>query len=123
MATIYISGLDASRDFAGLMAMVRSGAEVIIEDGAYPPAILRSAEPVRRTISECIELARKHEEETGEASFLDPDFAPRTISESIEIARKLRLESGESPVLDADFAEDVAEIIRNRKPWTPPAWD
>jgi hypothetical protein len=94
MATIHISGLDASRDFAGLMAMVRSGAEIIIEDGAYPPAVLRSAEP-----------------------------APRTISESIEIARKLRLETGESPVLDADFAEDVAEIIHNRKPWTPPAWD
>jgi hypothetical protein len=94
MATIHISGVDASRNFAGLMVMVRSGAEVIIEDGAYPPAVLRSAEPVRRTISECIELARKHEEDTGEA-----------------------------PVLDPDFAEDVAEIIRNRKPWTPPAWD
>jgi hypothetical protein len=94
MATIHISGLDASRDFAGLMAMVRSGAEVIIEDGAYPPAVLRSAEPVRRTISECIELARKHEAETG--------F---------------------SPVLDSDFADDVAEIVRNRKPWTPPSWD
>jgi antitoxin (DNA-binding transcriptional repressor) of toxin-antitoxin stability system len=94
MATIHISGVDASRDFAGLLALVRSGAEIIIEDDAYPPAVLRSAEP-----------------------------APRTISESIEIARKLRLESGESAVLDSDFADDVAEIIRNRKPWTPPAWD
>jgi len=94
MATIHISGVDASRDFAGLLALVRSGAEIIIEDGAYPPAVLRSAEPVRRTISECIELARKHE-----------------------------LETGETPVLDPDFAEDVAEIIRNRKPWNPPAWD
>jgi len=106
-----------------LLTMVRSGAEVIIEDGAYTPAVLRSAEPVRRTISECIELARKHVEETGDSPIFDLDFAPRTISESIEIASKLRLETGESPVLDADFAEDVAEIIRNRKPWTPPAWD
>jgi len=94
MATIHISGVDASRDFAGLLEMVRSGAEIIIDDGAYPPAVLRSSEP-----------------------------APRTISESIEIARKLRLETGESPGLDPDFADDVAEIIRNRKPWTPPAWD
>jgi hypothetical protein len=94
MATIHISGVDASRDFAGLMVMVRSGAEIIIEDGAYPPAVLRSAEPMRRTISECIELARKHEKETGD-----------------------------SPILDPDFAEDVTEIIRNRKPWTPPSWD
>ncbi|MGO9339250.1 MAG: hypothetical protein ACLPY1_17275 [Terracidiphilus sp.] len=94
MATIRISGTDAARDFAGLMEKVRAGAEIIIEDGVFPPAILRSAVPVHRTISECIELARKHELETGEA-----------------------------PVLDPDFADDVAEIVRNRKPWTPPAWD
>jgi antitoxin (DNA-binding transcriptional repressor) of toxin-antitoxin stability system len=94
MATIRISGTDAARDFAGLMEKVRAGVEVIIEDGAYPPAILRSAVP-----------------------------APRTISESIEIARRLQRETGEAPVLDADFADDVAEIVRNRKPWTPTAWD
>ena len=94
MATIRISGADAARDFAALMAKVRAGAEIIIEDGDLPPAILRSAVPAPRTISESIELARKHETETGEA-----------------------------PVLDPDFAEDVAEIVRNRKPWTPPAWD
>jgi len=94
MATIHISEADAARDFAGLMAKVRSGVEIVIENGSHPPAILRSEFP-----------------------------AARTISESIEIARKLRLETGEAPVLDADFAEDVAEIIRNRRPWTPPAWD
>jgi hypothetical protein len=94
MATIHISGEEAVRDFAGLMAKVRAGAEIVIDDGTFPPAVLRSAVPAPRTISECIELARKHEQETGEA-----------------------------PVLDPDFAEDVAEIIRNRKPWNPPAWD
>jgi antitoxin (DNA-binding transcriptional repressor) of toxin-antitoxin stability system len=94
MATIHISGADAARDFTSLMAKVREGAEVIIEDGTYPPAVLCSAVP-----------------------------APRTISESIEIARRLQEETSEAPVLDADFADDVAEIIRNRKPWTPPAWD
>ena len=40
-----------------------------------------------------------------------------------ENARKHEQETGEAPVLDADFADDVAEIIRNRKPWNPPAWD
>ncbi len=94
MATIRISEADAARDFAGLMAKVRAGAEVIIGDGACPSAVLRAAVP-----------------------------SPRTISESIEIARKLQRETGEAPVLDADFADDVADIIRNRKPWTPPAWD
>ena len=94
MATIHISEAEAARDFAGLMAKVRAGAESVIESGSNPPAILRSEFPAPRTISECIALARKHELETGEA-----------------------------PVLDPDFADDVAEIIRNRKPWTPPAWD
>jgi antitoxin (DNA-binding transcriptional repressor) of toxin-antitoxin stability system len=94
MATIRISAADAALDFSGLLAKVREGAEVIIEDGNFPPVALHSAFPAPRTISECIELARKHE-----------------------------LETGESPVLDADFAEDVAEIIRNRRPWTPPAWE
>src|SRR2546429_1743786 len=37
--------------------------------------LLHAAEPVRRTISECIALAKAHEEETGKAPVLDPDFA------------------------------------------------
>ena len=94
MTTIYVSEADAARDLAGLMNKVRAGAEVVIEDGINPPTILRSAVPLHRTISESIEIARKLQEETGEA-----------------------------PVLDADFADDVAEIIRHRRPWTPPAWD
>jgi len=94
MATIHISESDAARDFSALMAKVRSGYEVVIENGSSSRAILRTEFPAPRTISQCIEFARQHELETGEA-----------------------------PVLDADFAEDVAEIVRNRKPWTPPAWD
>jgi len=57
-----------------------------------PVAVIHTPVPPRRTISECIALAKNHEEETGEA-----------------------------PVLDADFAADVEEILRNRKPWNPPA--
>jgi antitoxin (DNA-binding transcriptional repressor) of toxin-antitoxin stability system len=94
MATIHISEADAARDFPYLLARVREGAEVVIESDAAPVAVLRAAEPPRRSIEECIALAKKHEEETGEA-----------------------------PVLDPDFAADVEEIIRNRKPWNPPAWD
>ena len=91
---IHISEAEATSDFAALMARVRAGAEVIIEDGARPVAVLHAAEPVRRTISECIVLAKAHEEETGKA-----------------------------PVLDPDFAEDVEEILNHRKPWNPPAWE
>src|SRR5205807_5804994 len=91
---IHISEAEAASDFASLMARVRAGAKVIIENGARPVAVLRAAEPVRRSISESIALAKAHEDETGKA-----------------------------PVLDQDFAEDVEEILSHRKPWNPPAWE
>jgi antitoxin (DNA-binding transcriptional repressor) of toxin-antitoxin stability system len=89
-----MSEADAARDFPALMARVRAGAEVVIENGTLPVAVIHPPVPSRRTISECIALARKHEEETGE-----------------------------SPALDADFASDVEEIIRDRQPWDPPSWE
>jgi antitoxin (DNA-binding transcriptional repressor) of toxin-antitoxin stability system len=91
---IHISEAKAAGDFADLMARVRAGAEVIIESGKRPVAVLHAVETVRRSISECIALAKEHEEETGKA-----------------------------PVLDPDFAEDVEEILGHRKPWKPPAWE
>ena len=93
---IHISEEEAASDFASVLARVRAGVEVVIESegGKLPVAVIHLPVPARRTISECIALAKKHEEETGE-----------------------------SPVLDPDFAADVEEIIRNRKPWNPPAWD
>ena len=72
----------------------RACAKVIIENGERPVAVLHAAEPVRRTVSDCITLAKAHEKETGKA-----------------------------PVLDPDFAEDVEKILNNRKPWNPPAWE
>lgn len=94
MLRIRISEAEAARDFAAVITRVREGAEVVIENGTLPVAVIRAPVPTGRSISECISLARQHEEETGEA-----------------------------PVLDADFASDVEEIIRNRKPWNPPAWE
>ena len=91
---IHMSEAEAASDFAALMARVRAGAKVIIENGARPVAVLHAAEPVRQSISDCIALAKAHEEETGKA-----------------------------PVLDPDFAEDVEEILSRRKPWNPPAWE
>jgi antitoxin (DNA-binding transcriptional repressor) of toxin-antitoxin stability system len=94
MAKIHVTEAEAASNFAALMSRVRAGAEVIIENGTLPVAVIHTPVPSRRSISECIALAKKHEEETGEA-----------------------------PVLDPDFASDVEEIIRNRKAWNPPAWD
>ena len=91
---IHISDAEAASDFASLLERVRAGAEIVIEHGAQPVAVLHAAEPVRRTISECIALAKAHEEETGKA-----------------------------PVLDPDFARDVEEILSHRRPWNPPKWE
>src|SRR2546427_650164 len=47
---IHISEAEAASDFAALMARVRAGAKVIIENGARPVAVLHAAEPVRRSL-------------------------------------------------------------------------
>jgi antitoxin (DNA-binding transcriptional repressor) of toxin-antitoxin stability system len=90
----HVSEAEAASDFAALMARVRAGAEVVIENGERAVAVLHAAEPVRRSISECIALDKAHEKETGKA-----------------------------PILDPDFARDVEEVLSHRRPWNPPAWD
>ena len=72
MATIHISEADAYRDFADLLARVRAGAEVVIEDAASPAVVLRAAaeRPLRR-LSESLRLAKEH----GSTVTLDGGFA------------------------------------------------
>lgn len=41
MATVRISEAEAAGNFAGLMAQVRAGAEVVIESGSAPVAVIR----------------------------------------------------------------------------------
>ena len=94
MATIRISEADAARDFAGLIARVRLGVEIVIENDAAPAVVLRAAEPARRS-----------------------------ISESIARAEARTRELGYKPVMDAGFAADLEEIIGNRKPRNSTAWD
>lgn len=92
--TIHISEAEAVSNFADVLARVRAGAEIVI-DGHEPIVVMVRPEPIRgRLLSECIALAKAHEEETGKA-----------------------------PILDPDFAADLEEIIKNRRPWNPPAWD
>ena len=73
MATIHISEADAARDFAGLLTRVRASAEIIIESDNYPVAVLRPAEPPRRSIS--IAMAGAHSKELGYTPVMDADFA------------------------------------------------
>jgi antitoxin (DNA-binding transcriptional repressor) of toxin-antitoxin stability system len=91
---IHVSEAEAAGNFGSLLEQVRAGAEVVIEHDDRPVAVVRAAEPRRRTISECIALAEAHAKELGY-----------------------------EPTLDPDFAADMAEILSNRKPWNPPAWE
>ena len=94
MATIHISEAEAARDFAGLMARVRAGVEVVIDDAS--PAVKLSLVAERRG---------------------------RLLSESIALAEAHAKEFGYEPVMDAEFAADMEEIIRNSKPRDTTAWD
>ena len=90
---IHISEEEAAGNFTDVLTRVRAGAEVVI-DGREPIVIaVRPTKPEPgRLLSESIALAKKHAEEVG--------YEPR---------------------MDPDFAADLEEIIRNRRPWNPPA--
>ena len=95
MATTHIPESEAARDLPRLLARVRAGEEIVIENEAAPPVVLRVAvEPRGRLLSESIALAKEHAEESG--------YEPR---------------------MDPEFAADLEEIIRNRKPRDTSAWD
>ena len=53
---IHISEAEAANNFADGLAHVRAGAEVVIESGKLPVAVIHAPAPPRRTISECIAL-------------------------------------------------------------------
>ena len=93
MPVIHISEAEAARDFSGVLAQVRAGAEIVIESGDRPVAVIKPA-PMDASLSATI--AR-----------LDAS------SEAL----------GYVPVMDAEFAADMEDIIRNRKPADRSAWD
>ena len=80
---IHISDAEAASDFASLLDRVREGAEVVIEHDARPVAVVRSAEPHVRLLSESLRLAR----EDGSTATLDGDFA-RDLEEVINSHRE-----------------------------------
>jgi prevent-host-death family protein len=95
MPTTHISEDEALADFAGLLARVRAGEEIVIESDARPVAVLKPiTEPRGRSLSASIALAEAHAKETGY-----------------------------EPVMDTGFAADLEDIIRKRKPRNLSAWD
>lgn len=95
MGTSHIPESEAARDFLGILARVRAGEEIVIEKDASTAVVLRAAIQTRgRLLSQAIALAEAHAGETGR-----------------------------EPVIDAEFADDLEEIIRQRKPRDTSAWE
>jgi antitoxin (DNA-binding transcriptional repressor) of toxin-antitoxin stability system len=82
MAVIHISEAEAISGFAGLLARVRGGAEIVIEEGSTPVAVLHLPAPPRRSIEECIALL--------------PENSPATIDE--EFARDVETAAHSEPL-------------------------
>jgi len=95
MATVHMTAAEVAKDIAAVLAKVRQGDEIVIEQDSHPVAVIKPpAQGPGRSIDECIALAEQREKERGYRVTLDPDFAA-----------------------------DVEEIIAQRKPLDTSAWD
>jgi antitoxin (DNA-binding transcriptional repressor) of toxin-antitoxin stability system len=79
---IHISEAEAASDFAGLLARVRAGAEIVIESGKLPVAVIHAPVPPRRSIAECMALLPEDSTAT-----IDADFA-RDVEAAVESHRE-----------------------------------
>jgi len=70
MAVVHIADTEPGRDLAGIMARVSAGDEIIINNGYLTVAMVPSVIPSRRSVSQCIALAKRHEVESGEIPVL-----------------------------------------------------
>ncbi len=94
MATVHMSEVEVARDLHAVLAKVKEGVEIVIEQDRRPVAVLRRPQPAGRKISDCIALAKEYEAKLG--------FAPTP---------------GEG------FAQDVEEGIEGRQQPVPHVWD
>ena len=80
---IHITETEATSNFADVLERVRAGAEVVIESGTLPVAVVRPAEPHLRLLSESLRLAKEH----ASKATLDGDFA-KDVEAAVESHRE-----------------------------------
>ncbi len=75
MATVRMSEAELARDLHAVLARVRQGVEVVIEQDHRPVAVIKPSKSARpgRKLSECIALAKAYEEKLGYAPIPDED--------------------------------------------------
>ena len=84
MATIHITEAEAIDDMRSWLAKVRAGSELIIENGTIPVAVVRPAQPTRRTVAECLAML-----DPNSTAVIDPDFA-HDVQEAADAIRQTR---------------------------------
>ena len=95
MAGTHISITELPLKLQELLHDLPSGEEIVIDSSEGPVAVVRAPErPKARTLSELVERLERREKELG---------------------HPLRMGS--------DFADDLEEIVRNRKPRNISKWD
>lgn len=70
MGTLRITEAELARDIHAVLAKVRDGAEILVEEDHHAVAVIRSPLPKGRLLSECIALA----EARGSTVTLDEGF-------------------------------------------------
>ncbi len=83
MAVAPMSEADVGKDIAAVLAEVRQGSEIIIEQGNRPMAVIKPSRPAARMISEVIADLKAR----GSDATMDDGFA-RDIEEGIKAQRQ-----------------------------------
>lgn len=83
MAQLHMSEAELARDLHSVLARVREGAEVVIEENHRPVAVIRTPVRLGRKVSEVLAAM----EASGANAVIDEDFA-RDVEEGIKIHRE-----------------------------------
>jgi antitoxin (DNA-binding transcriptional repressor) of toxin-antitoxin stability system len=95
VARVHITEEELAHDTHAVLAKVRDGVEVVVEENRHPIAVITTPQRPGRRISECIARAREYEARLGYV-----------------------------PVPDPGFATDLEGVIAaRREPFVPPSWD
>ena len=83
MAVVHMSEADVVKDIAAVLARVRQGNEIVIEQNNHPIAVIKPSKPAGRLISEVAADLKAR----GSDATMDDDFA-HDIEEGIKAHRQ-----------------------------------
>jgi antitoxin (DNA-binding transcriptional repressor) of toxin-antitoxin stability system len=82
MATVHMSESELARDLHAALSRVQQGVEIVVEQNDRPVAVLKSATPAGRRLSEIVADLKAR----ASSAVMDEDFA-RDIEEGIQARR------------------------------------